>query len=219
MSFQLAEQLQQKVVPVNQLCRLLDISRSGYDTAHERVQAQQTVCDASVHLKAAFVAIGGAYGSRRLRTAVAARGYEIALYRLSRLIRKTVLNLQFNPTAPHQAWVPNITYIRTRSGCLYLAVVLDLFAHKDAGWAMAPSKHATLVCRALQRPNVQRQPAAGLIAFGPRQPVRQLCAPKTAEQPWLGRQREPRGQLLGQRGNVTLLPEFEDGARLAKQLR
>ena len=33
MSFQLAEQLQQKVVPENQLCRLLDISRSGYDTA------------------------------------------------------------------------------------------------------------------------------------------------------------------------------------------
>ena len=68
-----------------------------------RVQVQQTVCDASVHLKVAFAAIGGAYGSRRLRTAVAARGYEIALYRLSRLIRKTVLNLQFNPTAPHQA--------------------------------------------------------------------------------------------------------------------
>ena len=198
MSYQLVEQLQQKAVPVNQLCRVMSISRSGYYTARKRDQVQPAVCEASVHLRAAFAASGGAYGSRRLRTAVASRGVVIGIYRLRRLMRKhglrsvwrrkfvhttdskhalpispNVLNRQFNPTRPNQAWVADITYIRTRSGWLYLAVVLDLFARKVVGWAMAPDMQATLVCKA----------------------------------------------LLRQRGNGALLPEFEDGARLAEGLR
>jgi hypothetical protein len=73
MSFQLVEQLQQKAVPVNQVCRVLDVSRLGYYTARKHARAQPLVCEASVHLRAAFAASGGAYGSRRLRTAVASR--------------------------------------------------------------------------------------------------------------------------------------------------
>ena len=193
MSFELVEQLQQRAVPVNQMCRVLGISRSGYYTARKRAQAAPAVCEASVHLKAAFAASGGAYGSRRLRTAVASRGLEIGLYRLRRLMRKhglrsvwkrkfihttdsrhalpvssNILNRQFNPTRPNQAWVADITYIRTRSGWLYLAVVLDLFARKVVGWAMAPDMQATLVCRALQLAIAQRQPAAGLIVHSDR---------------------------------------------------
>ena len=57
----------------------------------------------------------------------------------------------------------DITYIRTRSGWLYLAVVLDLFARKVVGWAMAADMQAGLVCRALQLAIAQRQPAPGLI--------------------------------------------------------
>ena len=193
MSFQLVEQLQQKAVPVNRVCRVLGVSRSGYYTARKHAQAQHVVCEASVHLRAAFAASGGAYGSRRLRTAVASRGLEIGLYRLRRLMRKNglrsvwkrkfvhttdskhtlpispnVLNRQFNPTRPNQAWVADITYIRTRSGWLYLAVVLDLFARKVVGWAMSPDMQATLVCRALQLAIVQRQPAPGLIVHSDR---------------------------------------------------
>lgn len=44
-----------------------------------------------------------------------------------------------------------ITYIRTRSGWLYLAVVLDLYARKVVGWAMAPTMHAELVSGLLQQ--------------------------------------------------------------------
>lgn len=193
MSFELVEQLKQKAVPANQMCRVLSISRSGYYTARKRDQVQPTVCEASVHLKAAFAASGGAYGSRRLRTAVASRGIVIGIYRLRRLMRThglrsvwkrkfvhttdskhalpispNVLNRQFNPTRPNQAWVADITYIRTRSGWLYLAVVLDLYARKVVGWAMAPDMQATLVCRALQLAIAQRQPAPGLIVHSDR---------------------------------------------------
>jgi putative transposase len=193
MSLQLVEQLQQKAVPVNQLCRVLAVSRSGYYTARKRNQDLPAVCEASVQLKAAFAASGGAYGSRRLRTAMASRGTVIGIYRLRRLMRKhglrsvwkrkfvhttdskhalpispNVLNRQFNPARPNQAWVADITYIRTRSGWLYLAVVLDLFARKVVGWAMAPDMQATLVCKALQLAIAQRQPAAGLIVHSDR---------------------------------------------------
>ena len=79
-----------------------------------------------------------------------------------------VLDRQFNPTQSNQAWVADITYIRTRSGWLYLAVVLDLFGRKVVGWAMAAHMQATLVCQALQLAIAQRQPAAGLIVHSDR---------------------------------------------------
>jgi transposase InsO family protein len=64
--------------------------------------------------------------------------------------------------------VSDITYIRTRSGLLYLAVVLDLYARKVVGGAMAPTMHAELVCAALQLAITQRQPAPGLIVHADR---------------------------------------------------
>jgi len=60
-----------------------------------------------------------------------------------------VLNRNFKPVAANQAWVSDITYIRTRSGWLYLAAVLDLYSRKIVGWAMAPTMPAELVCTAL----------------------------------------------------------------------
>ena len=119
---------------------------------------------------------------------MASRGVVIDIYRLRRLMRQyglrsewkrkfvhttdskhalpmspNVLSGQFKPTQPNQAWVADIRYIRTRSGWLYLAAVLDLFAHKVVGWAMALDMQARLVCRALQLALVQRRPAPGLI--------------------------------------------------------
>jgi len=73
-----------------------------------------------------------------------------------------------NPSGPNQAWVSDITYIRTRSGWLYLAVVLDLYARKVVGWAMAPTMHAELLCAALQLAIAQRQPAPGLMVHSDR---------------------------------------------------
>ena len=188
MSFELVRQLQEKAVAVGQVCRVLAVSRSGYYAARRRRRVKPVVCEVSVKLQAAFAASGRAYGSRRLRTALASRGVAVGRYRVRRLMRQhglrstwkrkfvhttdskhalpispNVLNRQFNPTRPNQAWVADITYIRTRSGWLYLAVVLDLFARKVVGWAMAPDMQAGLVCQALQLAIAQRQPAPGLI--------------------------------------------------------
>jgi putative transposase len=79
-----------------------------------------------------------------------------------------VLNRQFEPAAPNRAWVADITYVRTRSGWLYLAAVLDLYARKIVGWAMAPNMPAELVCSALQMALCQRQPSPGLMVHSDR---------------------------------------------------
>jgi putative transposase len=79
-----------------------------------------------------------------------------------------MLNRQFEPQAVNTAWVADITYIQTRSGWLYLAVVLDLFSRKVVGWAMAPNMPAELVCSAMQMAVAQRQPPPGLIAHSDR---------------------------------------------------
>ena len=188
MSYQLVADLSKEAVAVNHACRLLDVSRSGYYASLERKAAAPAVCAASVQIVAAFAQSGHTYGSRRLRTSLDSRGIQIGLHRVRRLMRTNhlrpvwkrkfvhttdskhslpvspnVLARKFNPARPNQAWVADITYIRTRSGWLYLAVVLDLFARKIVGWAMAPNMHASLVCQALQLAIAQRRPAPGLI--------------------------------------------------------
>lgn len=71
-------------------------------------------------------------------------------------VAANVLNRQFNPEKPNQAWAANITYTRTRSGWLYLATVMDLFSRKIVGWAMAPHMRSDLACSALQLAIAQR---------------------------------------------------------------
>ena len=62
----------------------------------------------------------------------------------------------------------DLTYIRTRSGWLYLAGVLDLYSRKIVGWAMAPAMPARLVCQALQMAISSRCPPRGLIVHSDR---------------------------------------------------
>ena len=151
MSYQLVEQLQKKAIPVSQVCRVLQVSPSGYYAARIRGRQAPVVCAESVHLKAAFAASGRAYGSRRLCAALQKQGVAIGRHRVRTLMRANglrpvwrrkfvhttdsrhglpvspnVLARQFEQSLPDRAWVCDLTYIRTRSGWLYLAAVVGL---------------------------------------------------------------------------------------------
>jgi putative transposase len=193
MSYALIDDLKKKAIPVRQACRVLNVSRSGYYSAAKSSLAAPKVCAASVHLKAAFAASGRTYGSRRLCTVLQSQGLPIGRHRVRSLMRANqlrsvwkrkfinttdgkhtmavsanVLNREFARVLPNQAWVSDITYIRTRGGWLYLAAVLDLHSRKIVGWAMAPGMPATLVCAALQMAIAQRNPAPGLVVHSDR---------------------------------------------------
>lgn len=168
-------------------CRLLGVSRSGYYASQKAVESTGA-CAMTTNVKAAFASSGRTYGSRRVMADLRGRGVVAGRFLVRRLMREAglrsvwrrkfihttnsrhdhpiaanVLNRQFDPAARNLAWVADITYIRTRAGWMYLAVVLDLFSRKVIGWAMATAMPAELVCRALRLALQQRAPAPGLI--------------------------------------------------------
>jgi len=177
----------QKKADTARLCRLLSVSRSGVYAARHRRKAPRA-CALTAPLLAAFQASGGNYGSRRLCAALKVLGLPVGRHRVRRLMKRqglkarwkrkfvhttdsrhqlpvadNILDRRFKPSAPDQAWVADITYIRTERGWLYLAAVLDLYSRTIVGWAMAPNMPAELVCTALQMAIALRQPKPGLI--------------------------------------------------------
>lgn len=193
MRYQVIHQLQQKAISVHALCSAMEVSRSGYYAHLKSQESGVPICATSRHLKAAFEVSGGTYGSRRLQTSLHNKGLKVGRHRIRTLMKRhqmhvvwkrkfihttdsrhdlpiaqNQLNRQFEQNEPNRAWVADITYIRTWSGWLYLAAVLDLYSRKIVGWAMAPHMHAELVCDALQMALTQRAPSTGLIVHSDR---------------------------------------------------
>jgi putative transposase len=180
-----------KKASVRQCCRVFGVSRSGLYAARQRRAKPVSALD--VQAKAVFEAGAQSYGSRRLSAALKAQGLAVGRHKARALMRRNglracwrrkfthttdsrhslpvaanVLDRQFTAQTPNRAWVCDITYVRTRSGWLYLAAVLDLFSRKVVGWAMAPSLPAQLVCSALSMAIASRCPPAGLVVHSDR---------------------------------------------------
>ena len=191
MIYQIVRQRMNKA-ETHQSCRVLQVSRSGFYAAKCRAN-KPALCAASVHVKAAFASSHKAYGSRRIVQELHAKGVAIGRFKVRRLMREAglkpvwkpkfvnttdskhdlpvaenLLARQFNPAQSNQAWTSDITYIRTKTGWLYLAAVMELHSRKIIGWAMDATMPAELVCRALRMAIGQRQPQAGLILHSDR---------------------------------------------------
>ena len=79
------------------------------------------------------------------------------------MIAPNLLQQDFYASAPDQIYVGDITYISTKEGWLYLAVVIDLFSRRVVGWSMDARMKTSLVNDALFMAIKQRQPQKGLI--------------------------------------------------------
>ena len=175
-------------ISVRRCCALIDLQASSYYAITVRQTLPPKVDSTQIALKAAFVASGQTYGSRRLVRVLHKQGYVIGRYRVRsmmkaahlvpvwkrRFLRTTdsrhtgriapnLLQQNFKTKAINEVWVADITYIRTQSGWLYLAAVMDLYARKIIGWSLATHMRASLVCSALNMAITTRQPLAGLI--------------------------------------------------------
>ena len=73
------------------------------------------------------------------------------------------LNQEFSVESPNQAWVGDITYIRTYEGFLYLAIVIDLFSRRVVGWSMQPTMSRDLVMQALLSALWRRRPTGTVL--------------------------------------------------------
>ena len=83
-------------------------------------------------------------------------------------VARNVLDRAFDPEGPNESWCADITYITTREGWLYLAVVEDLFSRRVVGWSMDDSMESRLVVDAHSMALGRRRPGAGLLAHSDR---------------------------------------------------
>jgi putative transposase len=175
---------------VRRMCRLLEVSRSGYYEWLQRPPSAPTAAAQQVEAKVQqyFAQGRGTYGTRRLKHLLAQEGLQVSRRRIGRVLAQaglrcktrrkftaptaagqaqTVapnqLNRAFTADAPDKVYVGDITYLPTGEGWLYLAVVLDLYSRAVVGWSMADHMRAELVNHALGMALRQRQPAAGLL--------------------------------------------------------
>jgi putative transposase len=173
------------------LCELLHVSRSGYYRwrQHPCSARKQRDGELAAQIAAAYRKGRGSYGAPRIVRELHEHETPISQRRCARLMREMGLkgkkrharnprttdsrhgrpvpgNLLAErpaPSGPNQQWVTDITFLRTREGWLYLAVILDLWSRRVVGWACAATLHLGLVLTALFRAVEQRRPAPGLL--------------------------------------------------------
>jgi len=175
------------------MCRVLEVSPSGYYAWRKRPRCLHAIADERLMLnvRIAYEASDGQYGAPRVHHELQADGIHVGQKRVARLMRAqglagrrprprsvsttdsnhsypiapNLLDRQFAVTgvAVNQVWVSDITYVPTRAGWLYLAVVLDLASRRVVGWAMRETLEAELALSALAMALDTRQPAPGLI--------------------------------------------------------
>ena len=79
-----------------------------------------------------------------------------------------IVNRQFDPKTVNKVWLADITYIPTREGWLYLAVVADLYSRRIVGWSMADRMTSRLVVDALDMAIQRRMPGEGILTHSDR---------------------------------------------------
>lgn len=178
------------VCPITMLCRVLDVSRSGFHAWCRRPPAPRRRSDAQ--LAAQVIAVHTrsrkTYGSPRVHAELQANGVRVGKKRVERLMRENGLEARrkrrfrkttdskhshpiapnvaarkFEVAAPNRVWAADVTAIWTLEGWLYLAVMLDLFSRRVVAWAVSANNDTLLALDALRAGLRARRPAAGLV--------------------------------------------------------
>lgn len=178
---------------------MMDISTSTYYADSKITRAEKEEWEADVRDKIEYLRLDfkGA-GYRTLLPLLRKNGIEIGERRLRRIIREAGLQIrpkrQFVKTTdsehdhpvypnliegmtidgPDQVWGADITYIRIANGFVYLAVVLDFYTKKIAGWALSKKIDGNLTLDALTMATRRRRPLRGVIHHSDRG-VQYLC--------------------------------------------
>ncbi len=176
--------------PIQRLCTVLQVTRSGYYAWATRPSSARAQDDARLlaQMRDLHKKSQQTYGHRRLHAQLRQAGETCGRGRVRRLMREhqlvarrrrkhrpttdsqhtepvapNLLDRQFQVTAPDQVWVSDITYISTWEGWLYLATVMDLGTRQIVGWSMGTTLERSLVLDALTAALQRRRPAPGLI--------------------------------------------------------
>ena len=176
--------------PVMMMCRLLQVSRSGYYAWRVRAESQRAKTDRELikRIRQIHEDSDGVYGAAKIAAELNEQGYPCGRHKVARLMRiaglkgcpKTtfkvttqrdlshpvadnLLEQDFTAEGPNERWASDITYISTHQGWLYLAVVMDLYSRRIVGWSMGRWSNRHLVIDALNMAIGQRCPEGELL--------------------------------------------------------
>lgn len=181
--------------PLLVLCRVLEVSRSGYYAwrgrpASARHQRRAELAEA---IRESHKNSRHTYGSPRIHEDLVGQGLQCCVNTVASIMRqigvfsktkrkfkattnsahdrpvaRNLLGRCFHRDGPNEAWASDVTYIPTEEGWLYLAVVIDLFSRKVIGYAMRDHLRTELVAAALQMAVDRRRPLSGLLLHSDR---------------------------------------------------
>ena len=176
--------------PVRTLCRVLEVTPSGYYAWRARPESPRRRDDRHLEaqVRTIFEQSRGTYGCPRVQAELRDRGLRVSRKRIARLMRSAGLrskrgrkfrvttrahptrpvapnhlDRRFQVVAPDRVWLGDITYVWTREGWLYLALLMDLCSRRVVGWATSDRLTEELTHRALARALFQRRPDSGLL--------------------------------------------------------
>ncbi len=172
------------------MCQALEVSLSGYYAWLSRPKSQRSREDRSllIEIRAIHRQSRRTYGSPRMYSELRERGHGCGRHRVARLMRQdglqgtyrrkfrvttnsqhkwpvaaNRLDRRFEVARPDTVWGGDITYVWTREGWLYLAVLLDLCSRRIVGWAMSSRLERRLPQAALEMAIGRRRPAAPIL--------------------------------------------------------
>lgn len=179
-----------KSIPAEQLCRIVNVTPRGYRAWRDRPASRRQREDLVLlaHIREQHRLSLNSYGRPRMTEELKEKGLNVGHRRVGRLMRQNaisvvrtrkhkvttdsrhkfniapnLLNRDFAADRPNQKWVVDISYVWTREGWLYLAVVLELYSRRVIGWAVSNRMKRDLAIRALNMAIALRRPPKGCI--------------------------------------------------------
>jgi putative transposase len=173
-------------LPVHTMCRVLDVSTSGFYAWHGRAPSRRAIDDAVLteRIRLLHAASDDIYGSPNIHAELRDEGTRVGRKRVARLMRATglrgvsrrrawvtttrrdarqppapdLVKREFTADGPNQLWVADMTYIPTWAGFIYLAVVVDVWSRRIVGWSFGETMTSDLVLAALNMALALRKP-------------------------------------------------------------
>jgi transposase InsO family protein len=180
----------EKDFPVDFMSEIFGVSKSGYYAWRNRDNSEKEAKELKLlrAIEDVHRSSRKNYGSPRIFNQLIGMGHKVGKTKVEKTMKKhgiraktkrkfrhttdskhhlpvapNLLERNFSPEKPNQTWASDLTYVWTKEGWLFLAVIVDLFSRQVVGWSLNKTMTKELVCSALRQAYFRRKPGTGLV--------------------------------------------------------
>ena len=174
---------------IEKMAEILQVSRSGY---YQFLQRPKRAIEESLltKIKTIFHENKGRYGAPRIHAELKKQNIKSSRYQVEKLMRmhnlsstrkkkrvkttiplkngKDLIKRDFKAEKPNQKWCSDISYLPTKKGFVYLAVILDLYSRKVVGGCVLEHMEQSLILQALKQAMSRYGSGKGMILHSDR---------------------------------------------------